>query len=65
MGNKRKGYYNGGGGASEKKAKLKFGHTKKIGANMKGFLITYNSKFTFMLNEAKKLIQQFSISTDV
>ncbi len=58
MGKKRKCYFDNA--EKEKKAKLKFGNTIKLGPNMKGFLITYNCKFTFCLNEAKKLLQQFS-----
>ena len=32
---------------------------------MSGFLITYNCKYTFCLNEAKKLLQQFSLPDEV
>ena len=63
MGKKRKCYFNNS--QKEKKSKLKFGHNKKLSIGMKGFLITYNCKFTFMLNEAKKLIQQFSVQETV
>jgi hypothetical protein len=64
MSKKRK--YFGGKAQSQKdkKAKLKFGNNIKLGPNLKGYFITYSSKFTFCLNEAKKLIQQFSIEED-
>jgi hypothetical protein len=63
MGKKRK--YLPDQTAASKKSKLMFGHNRQLSPNMKGYLITYNCKFTFMLNEAKKLIQQFSISNKV
>ena len=63
MGKKRKCYFDNA--EKEKKAKLKFGNTIKLGPNMKGFLISYNCKFTFCLNEAKKLLQQFSAPAEV
>lgn len=60
-GQKRKYYQKPGGTEKEKKAKLKFGNSfNKLSINQKGFLITYNCKFTFCVNEAKKLLQQFS-----
>ena len=62
MGKKRKFYFDNNQAA--KKAKLKFGNNLKIAPNMKGFLITYNCKFTFCLNEAKKLLQQFAITNN-
>jgi len=62
MGKKRKFYFDNSQAA--KKAKLKFGNNRKIAPNMKGFLITYNCKFTLCLNEAKKLLQQFSITNN-
>jgi hypothetical protein len=63
MGKKRKCYFNNT--EKEKKAQLKYGNVIKLGPNMKGFLITYNCKFTFCLNEAKKLLQQFSTPLEV
>lgn len=59
MGNKRK-YYAKNNQKSNKKSKYMFDEKVQLGPNMKGFLITYNCKFTFLINEAKKLIQQFS-----
>ena len=60
-GQKRKYFQKKGGTEKEKKAKLKFGESfNKLSTNQKGFLITYNCKFTFCLNEAKKLLQQFA-----
>lgn len=64
MGKKRKCYFNNNSAAA-KKTKLKFGNTLKLEPNMKGFLITYNCKFTFVINEAKKLLQQFSLPNEV
>lgn len=69
MGKKRKACYfqnkdqkkSGGGSAVSDAKKFKFDSHIKIGPNMSGFLITYNSKYTFCLNEAKKLLQQFSL----
>lgn len=58
MGNKRK--YFSKNAQSNKKSKYMFDEKVKLGPNMKGFLITYNCKFTFLINEARKLIQQFS-----
>lgn len=56
MGKKRKCYFN-----QDKSDAKKFKFSKlKLAPNMKGFLITYNCKFTFCVNEAKKLIDQFS-----
>jgi hypothetical protein len=63
MGKKRKCYFSNT--EKEKKAKLKYGNVIKLGPGMKGFLITYNCKFTFCLNEAKKLLQQFSTPIEV
>jgi len=62
MGKKRKAYFNNA--QKEKKAKLKFGNLTKLSPGMKGFLITYNCKFTFCLNESKKLLQQFSLPNE-
>lgn len=60
---KRKSYFHKKGDSErEKKAKLKFGESfNKLDVNQRGFLITYNCKFTFCLNESKKLLQQFSL----
>ena len=63
MGNKRK-FYAKNSQSSNKKSKYMFDEKVKLGPNMKGFLITYNCKFTFLVNEAKKLIQQFSSPND-
>ena len=60
---KRKCYFNNNN-KSAKKADLKFGNTIKLAPDMKGFIVTYNCKFTFVINEAKKLIQQFSITNE-
>lgn len=70
MGKKRKACYfqskeqKKGASVSDAK-KFKFDSHIKIGPNMSGFLITYNSKYTFCLNEAKKLLQQFSLPDTV
>jgi len=65
MGKRKSYYHKAGQSQAEKKAKLKFGEaSNKLDVNMKGFLITYNCKFTFCLNEAKKLLQQFSLPSD-
>lgn len=62
---KSKYYHNKGESQSAKKAKLKFGDSyNKLDINQKGFLITYNCKFTFCLNESKKLLQQFTTPID-
>ena len=58
MGNKRK--YLSKNYESNKKSKYMFDEKVKLGPEMKGFLITYNCKFTFLINEARKLIQKFS-----
>ena len=64
MGKKRKCYFNNNTNQA-KKANLKFGNNLKIGPGLKGFLVTYNCKFTFVINESKKIIQQFlSSETD-
>ncbi|RNA09854.1 THUMP domain-containing 1 [Brachionus plicatilis] len=63
MGNKRKYYANSQ--KSNKKSKYMFDEKVQLGPNMKGFLITYNCKFTFLINEARKLIQQFSGEMEV
>jgi hypothetical protein len=60
MGKKRKAYYNNNQSQQAKKSKLKFGHNKKLEPGMKGYLMTYNCKFTNLMNEARKLLQQFS-----
>jgi hypothetical protein len=62
MGKKRKSYFNNNNNDKASSKKFKFNKSMKLGPNMKGFLITYNCKFTFCLNEAKKLLEQFSIS---
>lgn len=62
MGRKRKAYFNNA--QKEKKQKLKFGNLIKLSPGMKGYLITYNCKFTFCLNECKKLLQQFSLPNE-
>lgn len=66
MGKRKSYYHKKGESQSEKKAKLKFGESfNKLDIDMKGFLITYNCKFTFCLNEAKKLLQQFSLPSEI
>lgn len=65
MGKRKSYFHKPGQSQAEKKAKLKFGESfNKLDTNMKGFLITYNCKFTFCLNEAKKLLQQFSLPAE-
>lgn len=64
MGNKRK-YYAKNASKSNKKSKYMFDEKVHLGPDMKGFLITYNCKFTFLINEAKKLIQQFSGDNEI
>lgn len=60
MGKKRKSYFNN----QDKSKKFKFNNKIKLGANMKGYIVTYNCKFTFCINEAKKLLDQFSVKED-
>ncbi len=62
MGKRKSYFHKKSESQAEKKLKLKFGESyNKIDTNMKGFLVTYNCKFTFCLNESKKLLQQFSL----
>lgn len=57
-GKKRKAYFQNQG----KKPKKTFGvMTIPVCPSMKGFLITYNSQFTFCVNEAKKILEQFVV----
>jgi len=66
MGKRKSYFHKKGESQAEKKLKLKFGESfNKIDTNMKGFLVTYNCKFTFCLNESKKLLQQFSLPSEV
>ena len=66
MGKKRKSYFNNNNNKTgqDRAKKFKFSEKVKLAANMKGFLMTYNCKFTFCINEAKKLLEQFSIEED-
>ena len=60
---KNKGYYIQN--AKKQKQQTSFGISKQqLGANMNGFLITFNTKFTFCINEAKKILQQFLVKND-
>lgn len=63
MGKKRKSYFGNQDKAGSKK--FKFNRKIQLGPNMKGYLISYNCKFTFCLNEAKKLLDQYSIRDEV
>lgn len=62
MGNKRKkAFYV----QAAKKSKKSHGNVMlPMGTGMKGFLVTYNSQFTFCLNEAKKILGQFLVKTN-
>lgn len=62
MSNKRKnkGFYVNNG----KKAKNNSFGKQQLAPNLNGFLITYNSQYTFCLNEAKKILQQFAVYED-
>jgi hypothetical protein len=61
---RNKGYYIQN--AKKQKQQTSFGISKQqLGANMNGFLITFNTKFTFCINEAKKILQQFLVKNEV
>jgi hypothetical protein len=52
--------------AKKQKVKESFGISKQqLCANMTGFLITFNTKFTFCVNEAKKVLLQFAVKNEM
>ena len=60
---KNKGFYIQN--AKKQKQQASFGISKQqLCANLNGYLVTFNTKFTFCINEAKKILQQFGVKND-
>ncbi len=62
MGKKRKAFY----GKNAKRQKNSYERvTHQLCPNMNGFLITYNSQYTFCLNEAKQILGEHAVFKEI